>query len=178
VSESLATASPRPVPLVDRRSLLAAFPLLAAGLAGCEVDEESAAVPAAGAAATAAVRVEWGLLAAYDRAIADHPGLADTLRAVRSHHVEHIRALSAAAAVPATRISPTATAGTPSTTARTGGPAATLAELARLERAAAQTHRAGSLTSAGALATLLASVHAAETMHVDLLGRFAGTTPE
>jgi hypothetical protein len=94
---------------------------------------------------------------------------------VRSHHVEHVRALSAAAAVPATPSPPAAAAGTPPTAARTGGTAAALAELARLERAAAQTHRAGCLTSAGALATLLASVHAAETAHADLLGRLART---
>jgi hypothetical protein len=45
-----------------------------------------------------------------------------------------------------------------------------LAQLAQLEHTTAAAHRAGCLAATGGLATLLASLHAAETAHADLLG--------
>ncbi|WP_238430226.1 hypothetical protein [Frankia nepalensis] len=155
-----------------------------AGAAGCtqSLPDDPAPPPADLAAAEAAARTERGLLAGYDAAIARHPGLAGLLGALRAHHAQHLAALTTqvpALAGPSPSASATATgsvgAATPTNAASPGvddSPAARASALARLaeaERTAAGAHRSGCLSTTTGLAPLLASLHAAESCHADLL---------
>lgn len=170
-----------------------------AGTAGCTgtLSEMSTSLSTADlTAGAAAARAERELLTTYDAAIARHPGIAGLLSALRAHHEEHIRALTArlphlASAEPtapgaaAAAAGPTAgptPAGSASADPSQTGPAVddtvsaratTLTELAVAEQEAAAGHRAGCLAATTALAPLLASLYAAETCHVDLLGLVA-----
>ncbi len=168
----------------SRRVVLGALPLAAASaLVGCSwtrAAREHTATPAAAATADdllrgAALRSEHALLVAYDRAIAAYPSIAATLRAVRAHHAEHVSRL--VPATPTTVATPTtAPATTPATTATaaTGAAQAGVAGLLTLERAAATALRTQCLAASASLAPLLASIHAAETAHADLLAPLVG----
>ncbi len=167
----------------SRRVVLGALPLAAASaLVGCSwtrAAREHTATPAAATADDllrgAALRSEHALLVAYDRAIAAYPSIAATLRAVRAHHAEHVSRL--VPATPATAATPTTTpATTPATTATaaTGATQASVAGLLTLERAAATALRTQCLAASASLAPLLASIHAAETAHADLLAPLVG----
>ncbi|WP_322751567.1 MULTISPECIES: hypothetical protein [unclassified Frankia] len=163
----------------SRRVVLGALPLAAASaLVGCSwtrAAREHTATPAAATADDllrgAALRSEHALLVAYDRAIAAYPSIAATLRAVRAHHAEHVSRL--VPATPATAATPATTPAT-TATAATGAAQASVAGLLTLERAAATALRTQCLAASASLAPLLASIHAAETAHADLLAPLVG----
>ncbi|WP_131768289.1 hypothetical protein [Candidatus Protofrankia californiensis] len=139
---------------------------------------------------------EQGLLIAYDRAILAHPSIAATLAVLRAHHAEHAGRLGSPPTGTGSPRAPRSPAeGSPaagSTVAGfTAGPAtaapvlpdpatdraasqqATVAALVRLEQQAAALLRAKCLVAAAGLAPLLASIHAAELAHADLLAPLA-----
>ncbi|MEX5708043.1 hypothetical protein AB1484_06925 [Parafrankia sp. FMc6] len=183
----------------SRRAFLAVLPLagtgglLLAGMSGCTTSTGGASTsrvtPADVTAAGAAHTRETALIEAYDSAIDQHPGLAETLRAIRAQHAEHARELVAqglpeAATAPATTGAP-AGASTPSGAGLRSSPAAdtpppagsdtpetratTLSALAELERTTAAAHRTGCLAAGAGLAPLLASLCAAESAHAELV---------
>ncbi|WP_157472365.1 hypothetical protein [Frankia sp. EAN1pec] len=189
----------------SRRAFLAALPLagtgwlLLAGMSGCTTSTGGApasrVTPADVTAAGAAHTRETALIEAYDGAIDQHPGLAETLRAIRAQHAEHARELVARGLPEAATAA--GTTGTPATTGAAAGastparaglrssPAAatpppagsdtpetratTLSTLAELERTTAAAHRTGCLAAGAGLAPLLASLCAAESAHAELV---------
>ncbi|WP_131787401.1 hypothetical protein [Protofrankia symbiont of Coriaria ruscifolia] len=142
---------------------------------------------------------EQGLLIAYDRAILAHPSIAATLAVLRAHHAEHAGRLgspptgtglpraprspgSPAEGSPAAGSTVAGFAAGPATAApvlpgpatdRAASQQATVAALVRLEQQAAALLRAKCLVAAAGLAPLLASIHAAELAHADLLAPLA-----
>ncbi|WP_131772793.1 MULTISPECIES: hypothetical protein [Protofrankia] len=144
----------------------------------------------------AATRSEQGLLVAYDQAIRTHPAIAATLTVLRAHHVEHVGRLGSAAtgggltiasglpgiprapgafgsatARPTTAQLATADQATPQRSAVSQQ--VTVAALVQLEQQAAALLRTRCLTAAAAVVPLLASIHAAELAHADLLTQLA-----
>ncbi|WP_241831281.1 hypothetical protein [Parafrankia soli] len=184
----------------SRRAFLAVLPLagtgglLLAGMSGCTTSTGGASTsrvtPADVTAAGAAHTRETALIEAYDSAIDQHPGLAETLRAIRAQHAEHARELVAQGLPEAATATATA-AGTPATTGAPAGAglrsspavgtpppagsdtpetrATTLSALAELERTTAAAHRTGCLAAGAGLAPLLASLCAAESAHAELV---------
>ncbi len=143
---------------------------------------------------------EQGLLIAYDQAILAHPSIAATLAVLRTHHAEHASRLGSPTTgveAPGASGSPGAHGGRSPATGSTvagfaaarpvtappslSGPTAdratsqqaTVAALVRLEQQAAALLRAKCLVAAAGLAPLLASIHAAELAHADLLAPLA-----
>ncbi|CAI7980350.1 MULTISPECIES: hypothetical protein [unclassified Parafrankia] len=183
----------------SRRAFLAVLPLagtgglLLAGMSGCTTSTGGASTsrvtPADVTAAGAAHTRETALIEAYDSAIDQHPGLAETLRAIRAQHAEHARELVAQglpeAATAAGTTGTPAGASTPSGAGLRSSPAAdtpppagsdtpetratTLSALAELERTTAAAHRTGCLAAGAGLAPLLASLCAAESAHAELV---------
>jgi hypothetical protein len=137
-----------------------------------------------------AIESEHGLLSAYDHAILAYPSIAATLRVVRAHHVEHVSRLTPATPAPSgvrpsapggsrTASSPPMATSPPRATVGPGrsdaavSPQAAVAALLKLERAAATSLHTQCLAASAGLAPLLASIHAAETAHADLLAPLA-----
>lgn len=101
------------------------------------------------------------LIAAYDAAIAAHPGLTARLTPLRAQLALH----RAAFGTPTTRVAPRATpAGTPAAPAPATA-AATLAALATAERRTAEAHTTVLAGASPELARLLASTAAAGAVH-------------
>ncbi|WP_239341180.1 hypothetical protein [Frankia sp. CiP3] len=164
----------------SRRALLGVLPMTAAtALAGCSwtrSPREPATTPVTTTTddtlRRSAVESEQGLLVAYDRAILAYPSVAATLRVVRAHHAEHVSRLMAATTAAPGGPSPAVTvASTPDVA--TSAPT-TMAALLKLERGAAASLRAQCLAASASLAPLLASIHAAETAHGELLAPLVG----
>lgn len=191
----------------SRRAFLAALPLtgtgglLLVGMSGCTTSTGGApasrVTPADVTAAGAAHTRETALIEAYDSAIDQHPGLAETLRAIRAQHAEHARELVAQGLPEAATATAAGTPGAPATTGAPAGgstpsgaglrssPAAdtpppagsdtpetratALSALAELERTTAAAHRTGCLAAGAGLAPLLASLCAAESAHAELV---------
>lgn len=161
-----------------RRWLLGAVPVLAVAVAGCTSSTNPGQSPADVATRDRARQTELDLGAAYDAALgmvnqlglgpAHQNQVNEILVVIRDHHHEHARALAEIGPSPLQVYTPA-----------TGfaAPAAVLGDLARLESMAATGHRDGCLAAGGDLAALLASLHAAETCHVDLLAGIGAPTP-
>lgn len=174
-----------------RRWLLGAVPVLAAAVAGCTSLTGQPTQSAADAATRDRARqTELDLGAAYDAALgmvnqlglgpAQQNQVSGILAVIRDHHHEHARALAEIGPSPL-QVSAPATFSAPATVSppATGfaAPAAVLGDLARRESVAATGHRDGCLAADGDLAALMASLHAAETCHVDLLVGIGAPVP-
>lgn len=134
-------------------------------LVGCEPDGPAAPAGPVGpdpAARAEALRLEDGLIAAYDAVVRQHPALASRLAPVRADHLVHRAALggSPPTATPSARPSATARAD-----AADADPARALVALLGLERSAAARLQALCGTTSTALAPVLASVAACELSH-------------
>ena len=173
--QSSCTVPPSPASRPTRRWLLAAIGVLGSAAAGCTAarNADGPTEPAADVAARDdARRLELDIVAAYDEAVSQLPALAATLALVRDHHAEHARALGATSPAAPT-VAPSRSAVPP----QGGDVPAVLDDLARREAAAADSHRDGCQAASGALASLLASLRAAETCHVDLLVSASAAAP-
>jgi hypothetical protein len=119
----------------------------------------------------AELAAERTLLAAYDAAIARHPGLRPRLAGPRADHAEHVTALARYAGEPTP--TPTPSISSPAVTspapAVPGTPAAALAGLRAAERAAASARGTAALTATPARAALLAGISASEASHLVVL---------
>ncbi len=113
-----------------------------------------------------AARDVRGLVQAYDRTLARHPGLAPVVRRLRAEAVAHLDALlPVAAGTPAGAAADAPGAAVPAV------PDAALDALAARERAHADARPAQTVGAGADLARLLAQVGAAEAVHAVLLGR-------
>ena len=159
-----------------RRAVLAAGLLLPlTACTGTSVPPPPPPVDPDVALRAAALSRERGLLALYDRVLADRAALADPavvarLAPLRADHAVHLAALEVPVPDSATRGT---TAPTPSPAA---GPATspagpvTLHELATAERVAAADGLRALVTASRELAVVLASVCACEATHAQVLG--------
>ncbi|WP_250287381.1 hypothetical protein [Frankia sp. CiP1_Cm_nod2] len=175
----------------SRRGVLGALPLaataaltgaLASELTGCSWTRSAYGPGGPGGPDTvdntlleAVTRSEQGLLVAYDQAILAHPSIAATLAVLRAHHAEHAGRIGSAVTGGFTIM--TSPPGTPQQTTvpqqTAASQQATVAALVQLERQAAALLRARCLTAAVGVVPLLASIHASELAHADLLTQLA-----